>query len=1459
MNSHDFTLVISPSSPLSNDDLDSLFEAGFGDVTFLERGDLVFAEFSREGESAADVIAEAIASIEQVLGATVVRVEPDDLVTIAGIADRTGRSREGVRLLVEGKRGPGGFPAPFTLVDARSRLWRWSDVAEWFELHLKEDKGAHAAKSLAAINTALQLRNQRDFIGKPLRETLEVLVGEGSLGRQIEKSERAGDVPAVAGSLLAIANPLLGLLGSLGVKRFLAQNPVSTAIDRTATVFTGVEVDHALRKWCAGAGFKELLQRVANGERRIDPDVLVDDFLALTDFFVADEATSWEMGSRLISSFLVILQEEIYNSPYGLAVKESRDEERHLETSQTLKQSLEATESLKDSMATLLQAVNTDQEKPAVSDNQKFHARVDVARDLLKAGKPTSAYAAASQIAADVASEGIDEASLLFRLATVLGSVHLELGNLADAHQQLTLALDYQDSADALSNLALIELLMGNFEAASRNVEKALAKDPEHIHAKGTQMSCLLESGQVEELELVAAMVTTESPSALKASLGVTRFKQGRYDDAQRMLRSSLRDDPANAQIRLYLGSVIFAEVQERLQADPPLYWRIQEDDLKRLNEAESEFSAAIRILEDQEGSAFLADALASRAAVRVMLGRDTEAIADVDLALERDPKHPIAGANKGLLLLAQGEASAAIPFLEQTYQADPSMDKALKLAQALGEADRASKIPNVLEPFLPDSVSQWDPVLADVLLHAYEREGLDDKITELRSQLLSAPGNAMASWVYARHLRRVEKDEDSYIERLRQAMTFATGNQRDRVAMDLAEALFFRNDFADAASLYREVVDPSSDDDIVRRYLTALYNSGSLKEALELARSLRESSGKVRPVVSEIEALVLAHIGDVESAKKLFLQLADIEEHHPAHLIQAAFLALEAGNKSEARRIIRRIDVKLIENDPRALMQLAHARSTVGESGVLPLAYRARRLGFDDPNIHLGYVNLFLRREADDEKLLNATVAGLDTTVHLVRGDTRKQFSIVHEEDGPRGVDDLSPDHPLAQKLIGVTKGEEITLKEGIEDLTYEVADVQSKYVFAFQQTLLEFGTRFSDHPGLQRLEMAGDDLTPLIRTLEAHRKRVKASLEVYQSRMLPVSTLAQLLGKHIAEVWLGLLNDSDQSVKVSSGAAPDFESELKAAYNTETLVLDETALLTIADLGLGSKLAESAKRVVVPQLVVDDLRLHSEEVLHGITPAGQLLGGDAGIAVDDFTQEQLEAQRVFYRTFNEFVEKELEVLAVETLLELSGESARQMEEAIGRPALSAILLAKELDGTLYSDDLALRMLGKTEFDVAGTWTQPVLAWMSDQGKIESAEHLDALWKLAASRCLYLRISPSDVLRILLEEGVSGSSRKTDFIESVFGTDYGDEYVIGMAADVIRSMWLEPVTNERKVLSLDLILSAITRDRTADAALGRLRSSLEARLTLLPTVQHAIFQTLDMWAQRNRILQGLT
>ncbi len=98
----------------------------------------------------AAAVSELVESVTKAVPTAVPLRVDQDLVSVSDIAQRVGRTRESVRLLVDGKRGPGRFPPPIGVVGDGIRVWPWSAALEWFQNVLVVDLGQNGVPPLTA-------------------------------------------------------------------------------------------------------------------------------------------------------------------------------------------------------------------------------------------------------------------------------------------------------------------------------------------------------------------------------------------------------------------------------------------------------------------------------------------------------------------------------------------------------------------------------------------------------------------------------------------------------------------------------------------------------------------------------------------------------------------------------------------------------------------------------------------------------------------------------------------------------------------------------------------------------------------------------------------------------------------------------------------------------------------------------------------------------------------------------------------------------------------------------------------------------------------------------------------------------------------------------------------------------------------------------------------------------------
>jgi predicted DNA-binding transcriptional regulator AlpA len=160
METYTFTLILKGPDTLLSENFERLEDSGCDDASFGERGGVQYADFDREARTYVDAVVSAIANVENaVVGLSVLRVESETLVGVSDVAERTGLSREYVRLLADGQRGPKNFPSPRASIGGNRVLWDWPEVADWFRNALGKpvDMEPHAAAT-RAINAILEYR-----------------------------------------------------------------------------------------------------------------------------------------------------------------------------------------------------------------------------------------------------------------------------------------------------------------------------------------------------------------------------------------------------------------------------------------------------------------------------------------------------------------------------------------------------------------------------------------------------------------------------------------------------------------------------------------------------------------------------------------------------------------------------------------------------------------------------------------------------------------------------------------------------------------------------------------------------------------------------------------------------------------------------------------------------------------------------------------------------------------------------------------------------------------------------------------------------------------------------------------------------------------------------------------------------------------------------------------------------
>jgi hypothetical protein len=175
MKEHTFTIrFLAPGRTLDDLSIDLYDRIDDASLEGPDHDGSFLYEFDRVAPSLPDALVTALSELTSALPeATVIRVHEYDLASMSDIAARAERTPESVRLLVNGRRGPGGFPPAAGDLGGRMKVWRWADVAQWFEEALGQPlPDTSDSAFLQAFNNALEIRRLAGRLDKPQRRAV---------------------------------------------------------------------------------------------------------------------------------------------------------------------------------------------------------------------------------------------------------------------------------------------------------------------------------------------------------------------------------------------------------------------------------------------------------------------------------------------------------------------------------------------------------------------------------------------------------------------------------------------------------------------------------------------------------------------------------------------------------------------------------------------------------------------------------------------------------------------------------------------------------------------------------------------------------------------------------------------------------------------------------------------------------------------------------------------------------------------------------------------------------------------------------------------------------------------------------------------------------------------------------------------------------------------------------------
>jgi len=957
-----------------------------------------------------------------------------------------------------------------------------------------------------------------------------------------------------------------------------------------------------------------------------------------------------------------------------------------------------------------------------------------------------------------------------FRVLSYLGAAWLKEGEPRKSAMLFIAAKSLQpDEENACTNEALAHELLGERERAFALADKLRMQFPSSGRAVALWLNNAPKTLDARELEENVAPELASDPE-VAVVMARRALIDAHFDRAERYARLASAALPNNSIPWLVLGQAILLNELELANAggnEAPA-----QNDEARIREAESCFTQALALAQGEHVGSSEVQALIGRAQARIAL-RDTDGAGkDIEQAhsLEREDANGLC--EYGIVLRSRGSLTEAIEVLRRAASVGGRDDIDYHLAVTLRERDEPGDLQEATELLMrsicrPESIPTGDfPFAVAAAVEAltmaeryHDADALLSSITDTR-----LPKITLQTLRANLRLAQGKYDQASkFADEALAEITYETSADNRR---KLAALLHDLGRYRDALPLWQTLAPAGTAGIDTRRLLDCAGRLGREDIVNNISRELHpEHSTDATGLASQLDKL---EINDPEAA---LVGLEELLSQHPddrvlrlrrsivaARLGKTDLVVADPNSMPPAREIppaLGRAAVQFMRDGGRANEALAYAYELLRRQGGSVDAHRAylAALGPVGPMPHVPDFD-----SANTGCALSFVEEG---------SNTEKWVLLEDANDADETIDEYGPQHPMTKAVKGKKAGEKFQLPEGrFSRRQATVKQMISKYAYRYMDVLINWQARF---PGQAEIEMSyvhgesipwndmTDGFEPLFEMNSGNgngngngasngngngngkvvangkpsspsSKRedlLKQAERTYADNAVPIHAVAERINLNDLQTVFILAQRPEAPLKCCTGSAEELEGALGAFERANAVVLDLTAIATLCMLGRLSLLPTWPRQFVISQSTLAELRrLAFEDTLLRLPP-----GFSASITGTGNDGKRADVQ---LKGLADALQSVCKVRDGAVLASIDHDRRERLIKFFGRHGAESIVIASMPGHVLWTDDMILADLAKTEFGVRRVWTEAALQARAQAGNLDPAELATASTKLA-------------------------------------------------------------------------------------------------------------------------------
>jgi len=1026
-----------------------------------------------------------------------------------------------------------------------------------------------------------------------------------------------------------------------------------------------------------------------------------------------------------------------------------------------------------------------------------------------------------------------------YRILVAIASAKLKIG---EYDQAGTLLLDayseYPEHKNARKNRATGLLLLQDYAGAAKVAREILADDRNNADAAGTLIQALIK-------ELTCNDPLKEIPEELREAEAVfvahVHFLRCRDNPAWiEVARTAEKKYPESHLLKLFAAEAVLDSLA-RNDRDALAGGILKNIATQDIGDAVATLYAEARQAIDK-GYALL-PSIAHNAAMALRFSGDPVKAKEIlDTAIKQYPSDENLRLQRAIIAFSENDPAGALAVLPDKPEDPEAIGIRAEALAATGKPDDAlSLINNTAQSILPEHVKT---ALLAVRIRIYIAHGEKQLAIDTLAQCVAKEPENFHLRALQIHLHRAAGDHDGAKRAFEEAIAVVNDHTslQSRLMLSFEAQKLGRDDAI--VGLLKNRVATDRENEGLQVLIASSINSGAWVTARETVGSISTNLHKTEWFL-RADAILAINTGDPAAAEKIARYLAGWPNDVQMILAQIGIWQRD-GRDIDIQRLLQNLDLSALDGPPGQCVRIGAAITHYEDaSRGLRYGYSVLMDHWDDPKAHLAYQGLIFLNDKIGEAMPSTAVVTENTVVCLLAEGQERRYRIEKEHYAFFKDEQLNPKDDLAMLLIGKKQGDNIVIREGIGSKTVHILWIKPIYLDALHCSLDRFNERFPRANGLLRFKFDPTATDPLEDMRAITKDRADAHQRIlsdYQSKGLPLSFTATLIGIDPLDAWLGLPS-VDIKFHVCRGAFPERKEALLTIekHGRKGCVLDAITLSVVRRLGVERAVAEVCGTIHTPQTVINLLANRALE-------AQQDIGKKKGFMA--WQNDRL--------VFQEYSEEMMKQVADERVKELAwarrrtaiapaipkkdfSEETRKIINMIRSNVCDPAIAADGNGLLLLSEDMGYRLWSVSTFSIPATWLQPVFITARNEGHLTRAEYCEAINTLALSGHTYISLDNDCLIHQARKNDFTLTTELSRLIDILGGPSadiYANTGVMGSFIDTLLNECADDF-NVKRIVS-EIFTSAIRgRDEDQRKLIGLILRQTHRKKELL--LEHAL------------------